>query len=113
MNKISLIGLLGFLGFLGIYTGSYEYFGFFGFFVFFAYAGVKYDELFAEYLRKSAAAGFFTSVALFGVSVASTVLLNLKEYLPLILIGVFTVSMIVFILRLTIFQFAESAGEGC
>lgn len=108
MNKVSLIGLLGLLGFLGFYTGKYEYCGFFGFFIFFAYANVKYDELFANYVKKSAATAFFTSVILFGLSIASIVLLNLKEFLPIIMVLVFTVSLIVFIVMLTVFQFAEN-----
>jgi len=105
---ISLMGLIGFLGFLGFYTGNYGFFGFFGFFVFFTYALKKYDELFDAYVKKSATLAFFTSVVLFYVALCAVVILNIQEYIPILFTLVFVVSIIVFILRLTIYEIAEN-----
>jgi len=108
MNMISLMGLIGFLGFLGFYTGNYGYFGFFGFFVFFTYALKKYDELFDTYVKKSATLAFFTSVVLFCAALCAVVLLGDPALIPVLFTLVFVVSIIVFILRLTIYEMAEN-----
>ncbi|MPL93435.1 hypothetical protein SDC9_39562 [bioreactor metagenome] len=108
MNMISLMGLIGFLGFLGFYTGNFGYFGFFGFFVFFTYAPKKYDELFDTYVKKAATAAFFTSVAAFCAALCAVVLLKDPALIPSLFTLVFVLSVIVFILRLTIYEMAEN-----
>lgn len=99
------MGLIGFLGFLGFYTGNY---GYFGFFVFFTYALKKYDELFDAYVKKSATTAFFTSVVLFCAALCTVVILNVPEYIPILFTLVFVFSIIVFILRLIIYEMMET-----
>ncbi|HJJ38475.1 MAG TPA: DUF3796 domain-containing protein [Methanocorpusculum sp.] len=108
MNMIALMGLIGFLGFLGFYTGNFGYFGFFGFFVFFTYALKKYDELFDTYVKKAATTAFFTSVVLFCAALCAVVLLGDPALIPTLLTLVFVFSVMVFILRLVIYEMAEN-----
>jgi fatty acid desaturase len=105
---ISLMGLIGFLGFLGFYSGNYGFFGFFSFFVFFTYALKKYDELFDSYVKKSATLAFFTSVVLFCAALCAVVILGTSEFTTGIFMLLLGISLIVFILRLTIYEMAEN-----
>ncbi|MDO5846071.1 MAG: DUF3796 domain-containing protein [Methanocorpusculum sp.] len=110
MNPLALFGLMGLLGFLGILTGEAAYFGFFGFFVFFRYAIVRYDELFASYVKSSAASAFFCMAVLFTVSIAAVVLFHLQSAALTIFVLVCVLTIMAFIVRLLIFEFAESAS---
>ncbi len=93
---------------LNNFAAIHGYFGFFGFFVFFTYALKKYDELFDAYVKKSATTAFFTSVVLFCAALCAVVILNVPEYIPVLFTLVFVISIIVFILRLIIYEMVEN-----
>ncbi|WP_319379462.1 hypothetical protein [uncultured Methanocorpusculum sp.] len=59
-------------------------------------------------MKKSATLAFFTSVVLFCVALCAVVILGILEFSTIIFVLVFAVSIIVFILRLTIYEMAEN-----
>lgn len=111
MNPVSFLGLMGFLGFLGIATGETSYCGFFGFFGFAIWAPVRYDELFASYVKASATLAFFCMTALFSATVAAVVLFGLQSSALLMMVLVFVITLFVFVIRLLVFTFVESAED--
>ncbi len=67
-NKLTWMALLALLGFLGIFTENRGFLGFFGFLAYLRYLRVVQDELFVEYVRRSASLAFFGGIGVFGAA---------------------------------------------
>jgi hypothetical protein len=109
-NKLAYFGLLGFLGILGIVTDNKYFLAFFAYFVFFRYLTVKPDELFKLNVQRAATPAFFAGVAGQAITLVITAF---TRSIVQIITGFslsFSVSIVIFIIILTIFEYKESRG---
>lgn len=70
------MGLLSLLGFIGLYTGEKGFLPFFAFAIDFEYWFMKTDEMFEEYMNKSASRGFYCGM----IAVAVVTLISFFFY---------------------------------
>ncbi|MHB8062465.1 MAG: DUF3796 domain-containing protein [Ruminiclostridium sp.] len=110
-NKLGYLGLLGLLGILGIITDNRDFLGFFGFFIFFRYFTVIPDELFIDNVRKATTPAFFISILIEAISIVIAVISKEKMILLIGFLTSFIVSLFVFLIILSIYEFKESRSE--
>ncbi|MHB8806208.1 MAG: DUF3796 domain-containing protein [Anaerolineaceae bacterium] len=109
-NKLGYLGFIGFLGILGIVTDNKYFLAFFAFVVFFRYFAIKPDELFQLNVQKAATPAFFTEVAVQTITLAITAFTkNIAQLITGLALS-FSISIVVFILILTIYEYKESRG---
>ncbi len=110
-NKLGYLGLLGFLGILGVITDNRAFLGFFGYLVYFRYFKVIPDELFMENVKKAATPAFFISIVITTITIALTAIIKDKIILSIGLLTGFIISLLMFTIMLTIYEFKESRNE--
>ncbi|SIR56321.1 DUF3796 domain-containing protein [Priestia flexa] len=109
-NKLAYLGFLGFFGFLGFYylfEGVQFMFGFFGFFF---YAKIVPDELFLLHVRKATTRAFFVGVIVTAPIMVISFAIENSAWLRFLLTIPFSVSMVIFVISLQIFEQREKKG---
>ncbi len=112
-NPLGYLSLFALLGLVGLVRDIPGYLGFFGFLFYIRYFWVLPDEMLLDYVRKSAAWGFFTGT---GATLVTTLVCVFSED-PTRAFGFgmalgFAASIIAFSLILTWYEFRESKGVG-
>ena len=110
-NKLGFLGLLGLLGIFGIITEYREFLGFFGFLVYFRYFNVIPDELFKDNVRKAVVPSFFIGIVIMSLAITLTLITKQKSILFLSVPINFIVSIVIFTILLTMYEFKESRSK--
>jgi hypothetical protein len=110
INKLGFMSLMALLGFIGIFSENKGFLGFFGFLCYARYFTVIPDELFKQFVRRSASIGFFTGTGTTALAIAFLVLLE-DIFTPVAAFAAgFVVSIIAFTIALIYFEYEDQQG---
>lgn len=110
INKLGFMSLLALLGLFGIFSDNKGFLGFFGFLYYVRYFTVIPDELFKQYVRRSASIGFFTGTGTTALAIAFLVLAEDVITSTAAFAAGFVVSVIAFTIALIYSEYKDQQG---
>lgn len=105
LGLLSVLSLLGLWGFTKEHNGLL---GFLGFAYYFRYFFVTPDEMFIKYVQRAASAGFFSGIIATAFMILLRILFPAYIQSKMVLVSCYFVSIIVFNIVLSIFEFKET-----